>query len=236
MNHGGLSAVRSHRRTVAHWRRHHQGRFEAEPVDRPAEQTVDGGSAEPDVKLDGSRPTIIYTGNLGSSQALGPCIRAMAHLEHDAAVLKLIGAGDMKSELRQLRDDLGLADRVEFHGLVPRAEVPALLADATIGIAPLQDSEEMAYAMPTKLYEYLASGLPTVVTGRGEIERFIDASGGGFHVENDPEQIAAKFDELLADEQLREQLGRDGRAYVEANCDRKAIANRLSKKLSELVE
>ena len=187
-------------------------------------------------KPDGGRSTIIYTGNLGSSQALGPCIRAMAHLEHDAAVLKLIGAGDMKSELRQLRDDLGLADRVEFHGLVPRAEVPALLADATIGIAPLQDSEEMAYAMPTKLYEYLASGLPTVVTGRGEIERFIDASGGGFHVENDPEQIAAKFDELLADEQLREQLGRDGRAYVEANCDRKAIANRLSKKLSELVE
>ena len=187
-----------------------------------------------DTKMDGGRPTIIYTGNLGSSQALECFVQAMDHLSDDSAVLRLVGSGDVESQLRDQAAELGVQDRVEFEGLVPREEVPGLLTEATIGIAPIRDTEEMAYAMPTKLYEYMASGLPTVVTGRGEIEQFVERSGGGVHTDTDPETIAATLDELLSERERRHRLGLNGREYTVTHYDRKVIARRLGDELDEL--
>ncbi len=181
-----------------------------------------------------SPSTIIYTGNLGSAQDLESCIRAMNHLSDEDAVLKLVGTGNRESSLKELTQELELTDRVEFTGVVPRDDVPPLLTEATVGVAPLEGSEELAYAMPTKLYEYLACGLPSVVTGKGEIERFIADSGGGVHAENDPKRIAERIDELLADEQHRRQIARRGRAYVTPQFDRGAIAEQFAEELSQL--
>jgi colanic acid biosynthesis glycosyl transferase WcaI len=204
--------------------------------------TTGDGTTDPDTrqtpsletKMDGGRPTIIYTGNLGSSQALDCFVRAMTHLSHDSAVLRFVGSGDVESQLRDQAADLGVEDRVRFEGVVPREEIPGLLTEATIGIAPILDSDEMAYAMPTKLYEYMASGLPTVVTGRGEIEQFVERSGGGVHTDTDPEAIAATLDELLADREKRHRLGVNGREYITEHYDRKAIARDLGEELENL--
>ncbi|WP_336135439.1 glycosyltransferase family 4 protein [Natronomonas amylolytica] len=192
----------------------------------PRESATDGGR----------KPTLVYTGNLGTAQDLEVCIRALPHLEHQDAVLRLVGSGDMESKLRELARELGVAERVDFVGTVPRTAVPTYLNEATVGVAPLKNGEALAYAMPTKVYEYLACGLPTVVTGTGEIERFIDESGGGFHAANDPESVAERIDRLLADEALRNRMGRQGRDHVVRHYDRRAIADELREKLHRLVE
>ncbi|MEF8801946.1 glycosyltransferase family 4 protein [Natronomonas sp.] len=184
----------------------------------------------------GQKPTIVYTGNLGTAQDLEACIRSLTHLEHQDAVLRLVGGGDMESELRELARELGVAERVDFVGTVPRTDVPTYLHEATVGVAPLKDGEALAYAMPTKVYEYLACGLPTVVTGNGEIERFIDESGAGLHAANDPKSVAERLDRLLADEGLRDRMGRQGRDHVVTHYDRRAIADELSEKLHQLVD
>lgn len=195
-----------------------------------------GAGGTPDAKFDGGHSTIVYTGNLGSAQDLESCVRAMTHLSNDTAILRLVGRGDRESELQRLASDCGVEDRVEFSGIVPRDAVPGVLREATIGLAPLQDTEELAYAMPTKVYEYMAAGLPTLVTGRGQIEQFIEESGGGLHADNDPRQIADRLDELLADERLRERLANAGHEFVTARYSRKEIARRLGSELAELVE
>lgn len=182
------------------------------------------------------RPVLIYTGNIGSAQDLESCIRAMAYLEHQDAVLRIIGSGDTETELRRLTEELGLTDCVEFVDPVPRSAVPELLNHATVGIAPLKRSEELAYAMPTKVYEYMACGLPTVVTGCGEIQRFIAESGGGVHAPNDPSQLAVIIDALLADEEKRSDLGAHGRRHVANGFERRAIAMQLSKELERVVD
>jgi glycosyltransferase involved in cell wall biosynthesis len=82
----------------------------------------------------------------------------------------------------------------------------------------------------------MASGLPTLVTGRGEIDRFVDESGGGVRAENDPQRIAERLDELLADDQLRRELARNGHEHVGENYDREEIAERLGDELASLVE
>ena len=181
-----------------------------------------------------SQPTIIYTGNLGHAQDLESLVRAMAHLSSDDAVLKLVGSGDAESELKRLTAELGLDDRVEFVGLVERERIARLIIDAAVGAAPLKNSDELSYAMPTKVYEYLACGVPALVAGRGEIERFAERSGAAIHVENDPERIAEQLDELLADEMRREALGDDGRRYIESNYDRREIASMFDDQLTQI--
>ncbi|MXR52990.1 glycosyltransferase [Halovenus sp. WSH3] len=203
---------------------------------RRFQPSAEGDSDEPQATTDGGRATIIYTGNLGSAQALGSCVRAMSRLPEDAAVLRLVGSGDRESQLRRLTDELEVQDQVEFHGLVPREEVPALLDDATLGVAALEESDELSYAMPTKLYEYMASGLPSVVTGRGEIERFVEDNECGLHADAEPAAIAEAFERLLDDDGLRRELGANGRACAEQEYDRKAIADAFADELGTLID
>jgi glycosyltransferase involved in cell wall biosynthesis len=158
----------------------------------------------------------------------------MDHLEHDA-VLRLVGGGDAVPHLREVVAETGLEDRVEFVGQVPRDEVPGILEAADVGLAPLVKDEGLAYAMPTKVYEYLGCARPAVVTGCGELERFVEASGGGLLAENTPEDIARAVDDLLGDHDRRVRMGREGYAHVWEHYDRRNIARNFDRHLSALV-
>lgn len=181
-------------------------------------------------------PVVIYTGNLGRAQDLSTVVAAMDHVSHDGTKLELVGTGNAEPDLRALVRDRELDGSVTFTGPVDRDDVPDLLAAARIGVVPLKASDELDYAMPTKLYEYMASGLPAVVTGRGEIARFVRESGGGVHVDAEPEAVAAAIDDLLEDADLRADLGQKGRAHVREKYDRAHIADRLGTHLAALVD
>lgn len=189
----------------------------------------------PDGTVDGDDLSgeLIYTGNIGHAQNLDTCLRALRHLPPDVT-LRLVGGGDAVPELERLATSLDVRDRVSFVEPVPQDRIPALLDDADVGLAPLRDDPELAYAMPTKVYEYLGSELPVVVTGRGEIERFVRESGGGIHADSDAASIATATEMLLRDDEYRAQAGRRGRRYVEEQYDRNAIARKFSNQLAEL--
>ncbi|MFC7008546.1 glycosyltransferase family 4 protein [Halalkalicoccus salilacus] len=181
-----------------------------------------------------SEPIIVYTGNVGHAQDLASCIRAMSRFEYPGASLKIVGNGDIKKDLETIVREENLDETVEFAGLVPREEVPVILDKAMIGIAPLKSDESLEYAVPTKAYEYMSYELPVVATGIGELKSLIEVSGGGYHVENDPDAIAAAFESLLEDEDTRTKLGKNGREHMIEHYDRGVIASRLSSTLDEV--
>ncbi|WP_418286674.1 glycosyltransferase family 4 protein [Halorubrum sp. DTA46] len=184
---------------------------------------------------DPTEQTIVYTGNVGHAQDLESCVRAMESVTAANATLRIVGDGDLRAELERIVAERDLGDRVEFVGLLPRDEIPGVLNDATIGVAPLKQQPTLAYAVPTKAYEYMSCELPVIATGSGEIRTLIEASGGGVVVENDPEQLASAFDELLADVDRRETLGAKGREHVIERYDRRTVARRLDGILREVV-
>lgn len=194
---------------------------------------VDSDRFMPSEQEAGAR--LVYTGNVGHAQDLEACIRALNHLNGTTAEMKIVGDGDIRPALEKLADDLNLEDQVEFTGLVPREEIPEIVDHAAIGLAPLKDDATLEYAVPTKAYEYMASGTPVVATGIGEIEHLLEDAEAGYVVDNDAEALAAVFEELLSDVSLREELGQNGRSHIMSNYDRGEIARNLSDSLSRLV-
>lgn len=198
------------------------------PDNDPNYSAADGG----DGAGDSEQRVIIYTGNIGHAQDLETCIQALANLPEDV-VLRLVGGGDAVPDLKRTAKKHGVQERVEFLGSVPHDRIPALLREADVGLAPLKDDPELAYAMPTKVYEYLGSELPVLATGRGELARFVEDSGGGALAANDAASITKELENLLSQPERRARAGRRGFEYVDPRYERAEIAARFERHLQE---
>ena len=184
-----------------------------------------------DVKAD----QIIYAGNIGHAQDLEIVIRSLKEVnKKHHLVLNLVGAGDNLENLHKVVAEEGVSEYVVFTGIVPRDEIPALLSHAKLGISPLKDLDTLEYAAPTKVYEYLACGIPFVGCGKGEIANIARDSGGGIIADNTPDAITNAVISLLDDPGRMHEMGIWGRAYVEKNYDRKMIASRLCQTIEEI--
>lgn len=178
---------------------------------------------------------IIYAGNIGHAQDLENVILAMKQI-NESYPLKFIiaGDGDTKNELQGIVTDNGLEDIVVFPGLVPREEVPRMLSESLIGIAPLKKLKTLEYAVPTKAYEYMACGIPFVGSGEGEIRKLAESSGGGIISENSPDSFAETILSMLSDRERMDRMGRTGRVFVEKHYSRKQIALNLKGNICDI--
>jgi glycosyltransferase involved in cell wall biosynthesis len=62
---------------------------------------------------------------------------------------------------------------LEFIGKKSFKEIPEILAKCHLGLGLLTDDEIGKTAIPTKVYEYIGSGIPSIVSPIGESSDFI---------------------------------------------------------------
>ncbi len=180
----------------------------------------------------GKKRQIIYAGNVGHAQDLENVVRAVKSLNgpYDLKFL-IVGDGDVRRDLERLVESENLTDRVIFTGVVPREQIPGMISESLVGVAPLKNIENLEYAVPTKVYEYMACGIPFVGCGNGEIARLARESGAGIIADNTSEAIAEVLARLLDDPREMERMGRCGREYARKNCDRRAVALKLKRQI-----
>jgi glycosyltransferase involved in cell wall biosynthesis len=78
--------------------------------------------------------------------------------------LVLVGGGEQDEQLRSLVLRLGLEKKVLFTGMLPFKELPDLLAGADLALNPMEKSLVSDTALPNKVLQYLAAGLPVAST------------------------------------------------------------------------
>jgi colanic acid biosynthesis glycosyl transferase WcaI len=86
--------------------------------------------------------------------------------------------------------------------------------------------------MPTKLFEYMATGKPLVYAGNGLAVEFLEKIGCALTVASeDPEALTAAIQQLLSDARLRHTLGSRGRDFVRRNYHRDELMEGLAREL-----
>jgi glycosyltransferase involved in cell wall biosynthesis len=105
-------------------------------------------------------------------------------------------------------------------GSLPYEQMPELAASADVGTAPydtgrLRQLRLGFYWSPLKIFEYMASGLPTVTVARPPLDEIVRDGKEGLHFrEGDAADLARALDRLAGDAPLRARLGASARARV----------------------
>jgi glycosyltransferase involved in cell wall biosynthesis len=121
----------------------------------------------------------------------------------------------------------------EVTGAVPHAQVPGLLAEASIGLVPYA-ADTPDYFSPLKLFEYLAAGLAVVAGSIPGVREVVGAEHAVLIPPGDPAALAAAVAELAGDRSRRARLGRAGRELVAARHTWEARARRILELAEEL--
>jgi glycosyltransferase involved in cell wall biosynthesis len=146
---------------------------------------------------------VLYQGGLGPSRNLEPVIRAMALVDGAVLVLRGPGIETYASEYLRLAENSGSAGKVFCLPPVPSSEVVPEARAADFGVWTLLSNVGLNFklALPNKVFEYLAAGLPLVAADLPEVRRIIDTFQVGLCFDpEDPSSIAHAVRRLVEDE------------------------------------
>lgn len=161
-----------------------------------------------------SSPTIVFMGHVRPGQGVETLLEAMNIVlkKVPAAQLVIIGGGPLVESLKDKAASLGISSHVTFTGFIEKfSDMMKLLRQATVAVAPYVDDEQTftRYTDPGKPKDYLASGLPVVITKVPQVAWEIAKRRCGLAVDDTPADIAHAIVEVLADKELREEFQRN---------------------------
>src|SRR5262249_18418576 len=116
-------------------------------------------------------------------------------------------------------------DQVCWHGMLDRTGVADLLGSVRAGLSVLHPEQNFLTALPVKMFEYMAAGIPVIASDFPLWREIIRAAGCGILVDpRDSSAIADAVNYLLTHDEEAEAMGRRGRHAVEEqfNWDREA--------------
>lgn len=140
------------------------------------------------------------------------------------------GVGPYRAALERLAREAGVAERVEFLGFVPEAQLPSLYAAADVFVMP---SRQLPQAGDVEGFgmvfiEANAAGLAVLAGRSGGVEDAVVDGYTGLLVDpTDPQAIGEGLIRLLQDEELRDRLAAQGRERARAEFDRRLRAAQL---------
>lgn len=152
----------------------------------------------------------------------------------------LLGAGPRLEAARALARDSAAAERIEFTGRVPHADIPRYLAAAHVGVAPYDPGGNIAMGVgffwtPIKIFEYLAAGLAVVTIDVPELRDMLPPPVAAFHAPGDPQALAGVLQQLDADRDRVARAGAAARRLAEERYTWDALARRLGAVLERVI-
>lgn len=120
--------------------------------------------------------------------------------QHTDAKLQLIGDGELRKDMEQLAQELGVENSVEFAGL--QSNVYPWLHDADIFILPSKFE-----GMPMTLIEAMGTGLPIIASAVGGVPDMLTDGENAMLIKPESKQLLASLEMLYYDESIRRVLG-----------------------------
>ena len=156
-------------------------------------------------------------------------VLAMLELDPVRFHLVIIGGGDNWDKIVRLVGDNGLADRITLIPRIPFEQLRSVTRRAHLGLSlDKPNNINHIYGLPNKIFDYLHSGVPVLVSHLVEVEKIVNAYAvGDFIDSHDPTHIAQKIEAIGNDparlerwkhntQKVRDELNweREGRVVV----------------------
>lgn len=155
---------------------------------------------------------VIYEGVIVRDRGLENLVLSARHLSEGTAIV-LLGEGYLKKRLKLLAGGSGVQGKVKFIERANLDAFPGYCAAADVGIAIHENvGLSDAHGWPTKVFDYMRAGIPTLIKGCRAMEKLVEENEAGLIMPDIfPEGIARAIADLLADEARYRRLQENAR-------------------------
>ena len=136
---------------------------------------------------------VSYVGNVGISQNLEIIIGAAEKIEDNNILFLVVGEGLEKRRLLRLVKEKHLDNKILFLDALPRDKIKNIYQLSDILFLQLKDLVIFNRTIPSKIFEYLGSGLPVIYGLNGIAADILNESGNGIKIkpERDDDLVGA---------------------------------------------
>jgi glycosyltransferase involved in cell wall biosynthesis len=163
--------------------------------------------------------SVLYIGGFGPHRGIDTLIRSMSIIKKKGLRIKvhLIGAilGQYLDMLNDLIESLNLEDYVVIHKWVNSSKVLANIKNADLCCVPHNSNSHTDTTIPHKLYQYMISSRPVLVSSSTPLARTVQSSKSGLVFKaGDYRDCADKITEIYNNKDLANRLANNGYKYV----------------------
>ncbi len=178
---------------------------------------------------------ILYLGDTALRRGLQTAIGAVKELRSTISNLKLVivGSSTTDSVLEKQVLDLDLDDFVDFEGWQDVQLFPSYILASDICISPLQRNVQHDVAYANKLFQYMSFAKPVLVSNAiAQKNLIMKIESGLIHQEKNSKDFTQKVLKLYNNSELREELGQNGKDFIE----NEFVWEKVSKNLVDLYD
>ena len=176
-------------------------------------------------------PMLGYIGGVRNDRGSIVTLKALQRLQERGYNVGWQCIGPMtdehRAELEALQSRLGV-DNVQFWGYLPPESGWPQMSRCHIGVALLEKTPNFVGSYPTKLFEYMALGLPVLTSDIPMYERVVKDAGCGLVVDpTNVDAVAEALSYLLDHPEEASRMGGRGRRAVQTRYNWKHEADQL---------
>jgi len=171
-----------------------------------------------ETKLEEQRPILFYFGGVAERRGIFDTFEVFRKFKkegHNGSLL-IIGPIDGPDKVRffSLMEDSSIKDHVKYEPWIDLKELRAYLESVDICLAPFLKNEQHDSGVANKIYQYMYGAKPIIASDCYSQERLIYDAECGLIFKNRSEFLQ-KLTVLSKDEQLRIEMGRNGKEYLD---------------------
>lgn len=178
-----------------------------------------------------AQPAFLLIGLLSIERAFDTMVSALSRIKrhYPEATVHLFGRQTFTyAELNRMPDYETVHDNLRFYGHTDQRIAFTKITQVTAGLALLKPVGDYPDSYPTKLFEYMALGLPVVTSDFPLYRAIVDQHRCGLCVSpDDPAAIATALLYLIEHPDEAQAMGKRGRSAVELNYSWETEANKL---------
>lgn len=166
-----------------------------------------------------------YIGTVGMAHAVWAIVEAAELLRDETGILLLVvGEGAEKANVERLAAKKQLTN-IRILPAVNKQTIRDYYALTDLNLVTLRDQPLFRTVIPSKIFEIMAMGRPILSSVHGEARSILEAAGAAVFVDpENAEQLACAIRQLRDDPGRLEQMGTNGRSFVEKEYRRDRLA------------